>query len=353
MSKQLFAVLAMLGLTGVQVPIASAQFDDFELGTIETRFIRLNDNFFQRIGVDLDIDLGQLEPTPETVGGFTQVSNQRDTPIDVSPQEMQSRVPSVPINLPGSPEFNAELGVRAGLSDSNANGAAPPLPPATTIPNQIGLQTQMGITAAPNVAARIQSQGVVAVELDMPDVPVEFIEFELHATFDANIVAPIDGGFQLGAFFELSPNLEDFRFSGPDQRFFYDSESLGPFGSLFSAFNDFENVAGVLQFRGDRVIPISIAVDDIVGDELFLQTYSDIQINNSGSSTAQIDAFNTVTYTLSSTTPGVGIQISTVVPEPSISWLIALAGIYGSTRRRSYTSAIAGSPYLKSDTTFR
>jgi hypothetical protein len=340
MSKQLLAVLAILGLTGVQLPTVHAQFpDDLNTITIETRFIRQNDNFFQRIGVDLEIDRDLADPTSETVAGFTVLSNQRDAPIDISPVEMQSRIPSVPLNPSGDPEFKAELGVRAGLSNSNGSRAAPPRPPATSLPNQIGFQTQMGITAAPNVGARIQSQGVVALELDTPDEAVDFLEFELHATFDANIVAPTDGGFQLGAFFELSPNLEDFRFSGPDQRFFYDSESLGPFGSLFSSSTDFENVAGVLQFRGDSVIPFSVAVDDIVGNELFFQTYSDIQITNSGSSLAQIDAFNTVTYTLSSTTPGVGIQISTVVPEPAIPWLVALPGIFGSTRRRRRAAA--------------
>ncbi len=101
----------------------------------------------------------------------------------------------------------------------------------------------------------------------------------------------------------------------------------------------FENVAGVLQFRGDRIIPISIPVEDIVDNELFFQTYADIQITNTGSSPSQIDAFNTVTYTLSSTTPGVGIQISSVVPEPSIAPLLALLGTYGSTRRRRRVAA--------------
>lgn len=340
MTKQLLAAVTMLGLTGFHSPTAQAQIgNDLNRVTIETQFIRSHDNFFQRIGVDLDIDLDLAEPTSDTVAGFTVLSDQRDTPIDISPVEMQSRMPSVPINLPGSTDFNAELGVRASLSNSNGDGAAPPRPPATTIPNQIGFQTQMGITAAPNVGARIQSQGVVAIEMDMPDDPVDFIQFDLHATFDANIVAPTDGEFQIGAFFELSPNLEDFRFSGPDQRFFFDSVSLGPFGSLFSNLTDFENVAGVLQFRGDRIIPISIPVEDIVDNELFFQTYADIQITNTGSSPSQIDAFNTVTYTLSSTTPGVGIQISSVVPEPSIAPLLALLGTYGSTRRRRRVAA--------------
>ena len=112
-----------------------------------------------------------------------------------------------------------------------------------------------------------------------------------------------------------------------DQRFYYDSDLLGPYGDLFST-SDFSNDMGVLKFRGHNTLKFIIDQADIEANQIFLQVYNDILLQNLGMAPAQIDATHTASFALRSLTPGVTFQKAIAVPEPASLSLLTI-GLLG------------------------
>jgi hypothetical protein len=287
--------------------------------TIPVEFVTLNDNFFDRIGVDYDFDINNNPP--DSSAGFTELNKDPFAPLDIPIAESLSRLGSAGAlfpdpNLPG-PGVEIGLSKRALANIAEANIFNDAVTSHLT-------ESKLGITAPPGVGARVYSQRVLALEVDYPAGMTGDLEFETLATFSADIIQPVDGAFGLGSIVELVPDISAPRFIGPDQIFDYMSNSLGPFGSLYSSIEDFFLNGAVLEFRGESTVHHTVSPGELHNHVLYYDVVDAILVNNLGNTAAQISAFDTITYELRSLTPGVTFQIAPPVPEPSSLTLVGL-----------------------------
>ncbi len=295
---------------------------DFQL-TIDSQFLTVNDNFFEQIGIDFDFKIG--DGLDDSQFGFVELNDSPITVLDIPVSLAQTRLESEGAVFP-DPVANGPAEIGGSTSFSTAIGF-------DTIPRTtLTFDLRSGITATPGTAGRVQNQGVAALKLNIPLNVTGNLEFEVETSFDADIVEPSDGKFGLGALVELSTNISEFRFFGPAQRFFFESDKLGPFGNLYST-SDFTNDKGVLLFRGQNTIQFMIDPADIVAEQVFFQVYNDILLQNFGMTSAQVDAAQTASFTLRSLTPGVTFQKSLAVPEPGTLWLVAVGLFWLGTSR--------------------
>jgi hypothetical protein len=287
--------------------------------TIPLEFVTLNDNFFDRIGVDFDFDINN-DP-PDSSVGFSELNNDPLAPLDIPLSESLSRLETAGAlfpdpNLPGP---GVEIGASKSALLSFPNGDVLNSPQTS-----LSTESRMGITAPPGVGARVYSQRVVALEVHVPAGLTGPLEFETLATFSADIVQPDEGVFGLGSLVELVSDISAFRFIGPDQSFDYSSASLGPYGSLYSSIEDFFLNGAILEFRGDGTVHHEIAQNELHHNRLYFHVAEGILLNNLSDVAAQISAFNTITYQLHSLTPGVTFQVAPPVPEPASLTLVGL-----------------------------
>ncbi|MGI9455897.1 MAG: hypothetical protein ACR2NU_05005 [Aeoliella sp.] len=275
--------------------------------TIDQQFITIHDNFFERIGIDFDFDIGD---------GVVQV--EKDVPnggidldVDAANQLLADAGTILPTGNPG-PEFGGRLNINLPLLKGGGTLS------------EVAINGGLGITMPEGESGAMAAQGAVAIKVDVPKEITGPIVFETAATLTADIVEPTAGDVGFSAFVELVPDLDAIRFSGPEQRFNWSSNSLGPFGDLFSVTKDFSVDEGVLVFGGANTIQHEIMPADIVNGLLYYNTVTSVSLDNEGTAVAQIDATGSFSNTLRAITPGVTFSLARTIPEPTSVQLLAV-----------------------------
>lgn len=310
-------------------------FRDLQVG-LDVEFLRVNDNFFDRIGIDFDFSVE--DDPPGATSSIEQLHNDPQNPLHLTIPEVRDDLKNlIEIGPPfSSPDFprsvldEVEMGLLLSAVEGGRNGDILQTP-KTTLYNEASL----GITVPAGAGGRVQSLRVIALQVNVPQGHTGPLMFETHATFSADIVEPLEGVFGLSSTIELIPVAiirPDKRFVQISQTFHFRSDSLGPFGGLHSAIDDFQNVNGVLQFRGDNTIQHVLDPAELTNNEMVFIVSNGIFLQNAtnGTPLAQINAFETITYELRSLTPGVTFQVSTIVPEPEPAAMALMAlGVCG------------------------
>ncbi len=304
-------IVASGGLFPTSATALDSALQDLQV-MIDVNFVTVNDNFFDRIGVDFDFDLNNVPP--DSSASFTELNNDPYAALDIPIAESLNRLGAEGAlfpdpNLPGP-------GVEIGVTKSALANIAE----ANIVNDEVTSQStesKLGITAPPGVGARVYSQRVLALEVNYPLGMTGDLEFETLATFSADIIPPVDGAFGLGSIIELVPDISAPRFIGPSQRFDYVSNSLGPYGNLYSSIDDFSSNGAVLEFRGENTVHHTVSPSELHNHLLYYHVVDAILVNNLGAAAAQISAFNTITYELRSLTPGVTFRVAQPVPEPA------------------------------------